>query len=109
MRPQVNGPIDVGYGNYILTAPADRQGRRRRKKKKSKEGADNEVEEADKEEEDDNIKERDSNMRREKKLVTRKGKTMENGKYDVSELLSISNTLTNPNNTKHINNKKSEL
>ena len=25
IRPQINGPIDVGYGNYILTAPAAQQ------------------------------------------------------------------------------------
>ena len=104
MRPQVNGPIDVGYGNYLLTAPADRQGRRRRRKKKKNKGAtDNDV--VEEEDEDDD---RDSNMRREKKVVARTGKTMENGKYDVPELLSTANTLTNPNNTKN-RNKKSEL
>jgi hypothetical protein len=27
MRPQVSGPTDVGFGNYILTAPANREGR----------------------------------------------------------------------------------
>ena len=24
IRPQVSGPTDVGFGNYILTAPVDR-------------------------------------------------------------------------------------
>ena len=102
----MNGPIDVGYGNYILTAPAERQGRKRRRKKKK-----DDSDEAHDENENnavDDIKERDSNMRREKKLVTRVGKTMLDGKYDVSELLSTANTLTNPNNAKSVYN-KSEL
>ena len=106
MRPQVNGPIDVGYGNYILTAPADRQGRKRRKKKKSKGVVNNDIEDA--EEFADNIQERDSNMKRESKVVSRQGKLLKNGKYDVPELLSTANTLTNPNNSK-VANYNSEL
>ena len=27
IRPQVSGPTDVGFGNYILTAPVDRGAR----------------------------------------------------------------------------------
>ena len=95
---QVSGPIDVGYGNYILTgqAQADRQGRRRRRKQK--EGA------ATEEEEGDNTA---SNMRRERGHKSFHDKIMSDGKYDVSELLSLSNTLTNPNNEEKY--KKSEL
>ena len=94
----MSGPIDVGYGNYILTgqAQADRQGRRRRRKQK--EGA------ATEEEEEDNTA---SNMRRERGHKSFHDKIMPDGKYDVSELLSLSNTLTNPNNEEKY--KKSEL
>ena len=101
MRPQVNGPIDVGYGNYLLTAPVDRQGRKRRRKKEQG-GSKNSLEEND-------AKEKDSNMRKEKKLVMTGETTKSNGKYDVPELLSVANTLTNPNNSKHDTSKKSEL
>lgn len=94
----MSGPIDVGYGNYILTgqAQADRQGRRRRRKQK--EGA------AAEEEEGDNTA---SNMRSERGHKSFDDKMMPDGKYDVSELLSLSNTLTNPNNEEKY--KKSEL
>ena len=100
MLCQVSGPIDVGYGNYILTgqAQADRQGRRRRRK--HKDGAATEEEE----EEGDNTA---SNMRRERGHKSFHDKIMPDGKYDVSELLSLSNTLTNPNNEEKY--KKSEL
>ena len=100
MLCQVSGPIDVGYGNYILTgqAQADRQGRRRRRKQK--EGAAAEEEE----EEGDNTA---SNMRSERGHKSFDDKMMPDGKYDVSELLSLSNTLTNPNNEEKY--KKSEL
>ena len=101
----MNGPIDVGYGNYILTAPADRQGRKRRKKK-SKGVVENDIE--NEEEFVDDIQERDSNMKQESKVVSRQGKRLKNGKYDVPELLSTANTLTNPNNSK-VTNYKSEL
>ena len=99
MLCQVSGPIDVGYGNYILTgqAQADRQGRRRRRK--HKDGAATEEEE-----EEGNTA---SNMRRERGHKSFHDKIMPDGKYDVSELLSLSNTLTNPNNEEKY--KKSEL
>ena len=95
----MSGPIDVGYGNYILTgqAQADRQGRRRRRKQK--EGA-----AAEEGEEGDNTA---SNMRTERGHKSFDDKMMPDGKYDVSELLSLSNTLTNPNNEEKF--KKSEL
>ena len=97
MRPQVNGPIDVGYGNYILTAPADRQGR----KKKRKNEKDTE----------DGLAEKQGNnqsnmLRNERKKKSFNDKKMPDGKYDVSDLLSSANTLTNPNVDKY---KKSEL
>ena len=93
---QVSGPIDVGYGNYILTgqAQADRQGRRRRRKQKEGAATEEEEEEGD-------------NMRRERGHKSFHDKIMPDGKYDVSELLSLSNTLTNPNNEEKY--KKSEL
>ena len=49
MLCQVSGPIDVGYGNYILTgqAQADRQGRRRRRKQKEGAATEEEGEEGD--------------------------------------------------------------
>ena len=48
----------------------------------------------------------DSNMKSERKQKSLSLKLMANGKWDVSELLSSSNTLTNPSNEKY---KKSEL
>ena len=76
MRPQVNGPIDVGYGNYILTAPGERQGRKRRKEERSGE---------------------ESQMKTERGHSVRGDLSLVDGKYDVSDLLSSANTLTNPN------------
>jgi len=97
MRPQVNGPIDVGYGNYILTAPADRQGRKK-KRKNEKDAEDGLVEKQGNNQ---------SNMlRNERKKKSFNDKKMPDGKYDVSDLLSSANTLTNPNVDKY---KKSEL
>ena len=87
MRPQVNGPIDVGYGNYILTAPADRQGRKRRKKESNGE---------------------DAQMKKERKHSVTGDIAMVDGKYDVSDLLSSTNTLTNPKVSK-VQNKNTEL
>jgi len=37
MRPQIGGPIDIGYGNYVLTAPGD-GGRRGKKEDDAAEG-----------------------------------------------------------------------
>ena len=88
IRPQVNGPIDVGYGNYILTAPADRQGRKRRKK----EGGGGE----------------DAQMRTERSRAVTGDINLVDGKYDVSDLLSSANTLTNPKVSK-VQNKNTEL
>ena len=96
MRPQVNGPIDVGYGNYILTAPADRQGRKRKQQDGNNTDTDNDKKQQDKE----------SNMRSERKLKMFEDKLLPDGTYDVSDLLSTSNTLTNPNANKA---KKTEL
>ena len=100
MRPQVNGPIDVGYGNYILTAP--REGRK--KKQKSNKSTKSERKSSN---DDTTETENDtSNMKSERKQKSLNVKMMPNGKWDVSELLSSSNTLTNPSNEKY---KKSEL
>ena len=93
IRPQVNGPIDVGYGNYILTAPAERQGRKRKKKDKTEErggGGDK------------------SQMRMERGHTVKADITLVDGKYDVSDLLSSANTLTNPKVSK-VQNKNTEL
>ena len=79
LRPQINGPIDVGYGNYILTSPPDRAGRR----EDEADGADSSSAENNKE-----------------SGGTRSARQMANGKYDVSELLALSNTLSNPNTKK---------
>ena len=96
IRPQVNGPIDVGYGNYILTAPAERQGRKRKKKDKAEErggggGGGNK-----------------SQMRMERGHTVSGDMAMLDGKYDVSDLLSSTNTLTNPKVSK-VQNKNTEL
>ena len=99
MRPQVNGPIDVGYGNYILTAP--REGRKKKQKSNKTTSSEKKGQKGDTEEEDN-----DSNMKSERKQKSLNLKRMANGKWDVSELLSSSNTLTNPSNEKY---KKSEL
>ena len=100
MRPQVNGPIDVGYGNYILTAP--REGRK--KKQKSNKSTKSERKSSN---DDTTETENDtSNMKTERKQKSLNVKMMPNGKWDVSELLSSSNTLTNPSYEKY---KKSEL
>ena len=89
MRPQVNGPIDVGYGNYILTAPADRKGRK-----------------AVKQNNDENLTDiggdEEENARRERKHKIFKEKRLLDGKYDVSELLSAANTLTNPKSRRKV-------
>lgn len=78
LRPQINGPIDVGYGNYILTSPPDRAGRR-----------------------EDEADGTDSSPPENKESgATRSARQMANGKYDVSELLTLANTLSNPNNKK---------
>ena len=87
IRPQVNGPIDVGYGNYILTAPADRQGRKRSKKKSNVE---------------------DAQMKKERKHSVTGDITLADGKYNVSDLLFSANTLTNPKVSK-VQNKNTEL
>jgi len=100
MRPQVNGPIDVGYGNYILTAP--REGR----KKKQKSNKSTKSERKSSNDETTETENDTSNMKSERKQKSLNVKMMPNGKWDVSELLSSSNTLTNPSNEKY---KKSEL
>ena len=101
MRPQVNGPIDVGYGNYILTAP--REGRKK-KQKSSKNATKSEKTKSNKDDTDE--EDNTSNMKSERKQKSLNVKLMPDGKWDVSELLSSSNTLTNPSNEKY---KKSEL
>ena len=95
----MNGPIDVGYGNYILTAPREGRRKRQRSNKNTK------TKDRSKK---DEIKEEDntSNMKFERKQKSLNVKLMPDGKWDVSELLSSSNTLTNPTNEKY---KKSEL
>ena len=92
IRPQVNGPIDVGYGNYILTAPADRQGRKRKKTDKAGESGGGDK----------------SQMRRERGHTVSGDLALVDGKYDVSDLLSSANTLTNPKVSK-VQNKNTEL
>ena len=95
----MNGPIDVGYGNYILTAP--REGRKKKQKSNKNTSSEKKGSKGDTDEEDN-----DSNMKSERKQKSLSLKLMANGKWDVSELLSSSNTLTNPSNEKY---KKSEL
>ena len=97
IRPQVSGPIDVGYGNYILTAPADRQGRKGRKKDKAEEGGESGESERDR-----------SHMRKERGPRVSGDIALLDGKYDVSDLLSSANTLTNPKVSK-VQNKNTEL
>ena len=94
MRPQVNGPIDVGYGNYILTGTPDRQGR---VEENGQAGTSDQLTEKSRE---------SSEVRGERKLKIVDRELSEDGKYDVSELLTSANTLTNPNSNKY---KKSEL
>jgi len=94
MRPQVNGPIDVGYGNYILTGTPDRQGR---VEENGQAGTSDQLTEKSRE---------SSEVRGERRLKIVDREVSEDGKYDVSELLTSANTLTNPNSNKY---KKSEL
>lgn len=81
LRPQINGPIDVGYGNYILSVPVDKDGRRKTSRSEEDEGSGAEYME-------------------EKPRQSRESRMMD-GKYDVSELLSSTNTLTNPSRRKN--------
>ena len=76
LRPQINGPIDVGYGNYILSVPVDKDGRRKTSRS---------------EDEGSGAEYMDNKPR-----TSRRERRMMDGKYDVSELLSSTNTLTNP-------------
>jgi len=105
LRPQVQGPIDVGYGNYLLTGSqaGSREGRKKRKnKKKDKAGADDsESKNSKADDEEDPALDETERLRR-----PRKKKRLRDveGRYDVSELLAPANTLTNPNNDR-----KSEL
>lgn len=80
MRPQVNGPIDVGFGNYILTAPADRTGREHKGQ--------------------GTFHPEDGGRK-----TARESRVLGDGKIDVSELMADSNTLTNPYSKR----KKTEL
>ena len=125
LRPQVQGPIDVGwllkscqyhkllkisywnilwcrYGNYLLTGSqaGSREGRKKRKnKKKDRAGADDSKNSKADDEEEPGMEEAER-LRRARKKRPRDV----DGRYDVSELLSSANTLTNPNNDR-----KSEL
>ena len=117
MRPQINGPIDVGYGNYILTAPAERNGR----KETGENGQEKEGNGTEKEEKRDKESVRKEERKGRKRKLSemekssvrsgseRRGRNMgaegnqgsgeewtPEGRLDVSELLSSRNTLTNP-------------
>jgi len=101
LRPQVQGPIDVGYGNYLLTSPGSREGRKKRKRKKTtKDEPSLKSHNEEEKEEEKGEEEEEEKLRRPRKKRLR---DLE-GRYDVSELLAPANTLTNPNNDR-----KSEL
>ena len=73
------------YGNYLLTAPASREGRRKTSNdEEEKEGSD------ETEEEDEAAEEGGGAPRLPRRLK------LVDGRYDVSELLAAANTLTNP-------------
>jgi len=82
LRPQINGPIDVGYGNYILSVPVDKDGRRKTSRSEEEEEGSG------------------AEYMEEKPRQSRESRRMD-GKYDVSELLSSTNTLTNPSRRKN--------
>ena len=89
------------YGNYLLTSPGSREGRKKRKRKKTTKdepSLKSHNEEEEKEEEEESEEEEKLRRPRKKRL-----RDLE-GRYDVSELLAPANTLTNPNNDR-----KSEL
>jgi len=101
LRPQVQGPIDVGYGNYLLTSPGSREGRKKRKKKKKDKAEDSGLKIVQPEDEEGPAtEEEEERLRRPRKKRLRDVdvKRDVDGRYDVSDLLAPANTLTNPNN-----------
>ena len=93
LRPQINGPIDVGHGNYILTSPADRNGRREDEAPVGG-GADPGPEA---------VNGGGGASKANNDGQTSRSMRMLDGRYDVSDLLSSANTLTQPNNSKRRN------
>jgi len=79
VRPQLNGPIEAGYGSYTPAHTPDRAGRRR-------EAADAE---------NTGHTPHKGSMAAAGSAALRDGRTL-SGKFDVHELLSSSNTLTHP-------------
>ena len=79
VRPQLNGPIEAGYGSYTPSHTPDRAGRRR-------EAADAE---------NTGHTPHKGSMAGAGSAALRDGRTL-SGKFDVHELLSSSNTLTHP-------------
>ena len=86
------------YGNYLLTGSqaGSREGRKKRKKKKKERAGADDSESNHVKPEDD----KDPSMENEEERLRRPRKKRlrgVDGRYDVSELLSPANTLTNPN------------
>ncbi len=86
MRPQISGPIDIGYGNYILAAPENHHGGHHSHHGHGRAS-------------------RDMKNTKGKKTSTdsrqpRYSKSFQKAKrqFEVPELMSSSNTLTNPDN-----------
>ena len=98
LRPQINGPIDVGHGNYILTSPADRNGRREDEAPVGGGGADPGPEAVN-----GGGGGGGGGAKANANGQTSRSMRMLDGRYDVSDLLSSANTLTQPNNSKRRN------
>jgi len=87
MRPQINGPIDIGYGNYVLTAPGGDKSPSSRQTREMRLVTEDEGYE----------------------VLSSEGETSEEEVHDVPELLGLANTLTNPNSRKWKSSPKTEL
>ena len=89
------------YGNYLLTSPGSREGRKKRKKKKKDKAEDAGLKIVQPEDEEGPAtEEEEERLRRPRKKRLRDVdvKRDVDGRYDVSDLLAPANTLTNPNN-----------
>ena len=88
------------YGNYLLTSPGSREGRKKRKKKKKDKAEDSGLKIVQPEDEEGPATEEEERLRRPRKKRLRDVdvKRDVDGRYDVSDLLAPANTLTNPNN-----------
>ena len=100
---------DIGFGNYILTAPSERKGKVAKEAESTRDGNQNTNKE------DKVVKEENSSKSKKDRRGRGRGRSASllfndpplpiNRKLDVSELLGKANTLTNPNAKKE----KSEL